>query len=160
MPEQKYHCDYCDRDLVDNVQSVRKHNATAQHQQNVRLWYESVQNPVYASSLNIPICLIWQQTGFCPLGPTCPFRHFVQPPSNPQSTSVIPCGVLQSNVLDIDDEKWVPVDEQTQKRHYEQEEQLPKEFQELLLPTQSDLPPSLLPISDTILYSYPRSDWG
>jgi len=74
---KKYYCDYCDRSLTDNAENRRKHLEGVQHQNNVKLHYDSYKDPVellIENSKN-PTCRKFKDDGYCPYGLSCKYSH-------------------------------------------------------------------------------------
>lgn len=69
--------------------------------------------------------------------------------------------MIESTVRPIEDTPWIPVDpksEQSIKKQDEYEDI--SAFESKLLPLRVDLPPSLIPIHNSIFKSAPSCEWG
>ncbi|CAG8499406.1 16164_t:CDS:2 [Acaulospora morrowiae] len=74
---KKYYCDYCDRSFPDNAEARRKHIEGTQHQNNVKLHYDSYKDPaelLVENSKKSP-CRKFFESGYCPFGLSCKYSH-------------------------------------------------------------------------------------
>ncbi|CAG8714031.1 11695_t:CDS:2, partial [Racocetra fulgida] len=71
------YCDYCDRIFPDNAEARKNHIEGANHQNNVKLHYDSYKDPVellLENSKKSP-CRKFNETGYCPFGLSCKYSH-------------------------------------------------------------------------------------
>ncbi|CAG8702603.1 16632_t:CDS:2, partial [Cetraspora pellucida] len=71
------YCDYCDRIFPDNAEARKNHIEGANHQNNVKLHYDSYRDPVellLENSKKSP-CRKFNETGYCPFGLSCKYSH-------------------------------------------------------------------------------------
>ncbi|CAG8524313.1 10143_t:CDS:2, partial [Dentiscutata heterogama] len=71
------YCDYCDRIFPDNAEARKNHIEGANHQNNVKLHYDSYKAPIellLENSKKSP-CRKFHETGYCPFGLSCKYSH-------------------------------------------------------------------------------------
>ncbi|CAG8465200.1 12908_t:CDS:2 [Acaulospora colombiana] len=77
------YCDYCDRSFPDNAEARRKHIEGTQHQNNVKLHYDSykgLKNTLDPAELLVENskkspCRKFFESGYCPFGLSCKYSH-------------------------------------------------------------------------------------
>lgn len=72
MPLGKYYCDYCDKEFQDTPAARKRHLQGTHHLRAKALWYDSIQ---YQDTSPAGICNRFLNTGFCPYGYSCRYRH-------------------------------------------------------------------------------------
>ena len=71
-------------------------------------------------------------------------------------------GLVETTVRPIEDTPWVPVvhEEKLLTEKSSEDDLIPSEYKEKLLPLKVDLPPSLLPVHSSVFENIPPCDWG
>ena len=70
-------------------------------------------------------------------------------------------GLIETTVRPIEDTPWIPVvREEEHPVETSTDDIIPSAYKEKLLPLRVDLPPSLLPVHNSVFDNTPLCDWG